>query len=138
MTYRDLRHLSASADIPTRRAFLGSIATRMLGVSAGLGCTGLLRTLAAAPSPLAMARPAHTPRGRAKSVIYPFLRGGMSHLDTFDPKPGKTTQGPTEAIATRADGIRLGRYFPKLANQMDKAVLVRSMTSKQGAHPQAQ
>ena len=138
MSRHDFRIAAHAADDLSRRAFARSLASRLLGVTVGLGCTGLLRSLAAAPAPLAAARPVHTPRGRAKSVIYLFLRGGMSHLDTLDPKPGKTTQGPTEAIASRADGIRLGRYFPKLAQQMDKAVVVRSMTSKQGAHPQAQ
>ena len=109
-----------------RRAALARIARAALGVTA----VDLLRPRACGAAAEAI------PPGT--NVVTLFMRGAMSHLDTFDPKPGKTTQGPTEAIPTRADGIRLGRYFPKLANQMDKAVLVRSMTSKQGAHPQAQ
>jgi hypothetical protein len=77
-------------------------------------------------------------RATAKHVIFLFMRGGMSHIDTLDPKPGQPTAGPTTAIPTRADGVQLGQYFPKLAEQMDKACIVSSMSSKQGAHPQAQ
>ena len=128
------------ADEPSRREFVARLAQGLLGVGVGLACTGLPGALAA--QQLAVPPRAVTPRtagaGRARQVIYLFLRGGMSHLDTLDPKPGKATQGPTTAIRTRADGVWLGRYFPKLAEQLDKAVVVRSMTSKQGAHPQAQ
>ena len=76
------------------------------------------------------------PKGRAKSIIYIFLSGGMSHLDTFDPKPGAETQGPVEAISTSADDVRISQYFPKLAKQMHHVCLVRSMNSNQGAHAQ--
>ncbi len=123
------RALARQGDAGTRRQFVGTLARGLLGVSFG----GLLA---------ASARPGTTisapTRGRARQVIYLFLRGGMSHLDTLDPKPGKVTQGPVEALRTRADGVLLGRYLPKLADQMDKACIVRSMTSTQGAHPQAQ
>jgi uncharacterized protein (DUF1501 family) len=140
MSKHPLKTAAHTADEPTRRAFACALASRLLGVTVGLGCTGILRSLAATTRPALAAAgiPVHTPRGRTKSVIYLFMRGGMSHLDTLDPKPGARTQGPTQTIRTRADGVRLGHYFEKLAEQMDKAVIVRSMTSKQGAHPQAQ
>ena len=74
--------------------------------------------------------------GKAKSVIYLFMSGGMTHLDTFDPKPDAPDEfrGPTETIKTKADGVRLGHYMSKLAGQADKVALVNSMTSTQGAH----
>jgi hypothetical protein len=72
----------------------------------------------------------------AKNVIYLYMSGGMTHLDTFDPKPGAETQGPTKAIKTSADGVRIGEYLPKLANQMHHACLINSLSSTQGAHEQ--
>ena len=74
--------------------------------------------------------------GKAKKAIYLFMSGGMTHLDTFDPKPGGETQGPTKAIGTSVSSIRLSEHFPKLAERMDKLSIVRSMTTNQGAHAQ--
>ncbi len=129
------KHLIRGTDPATRRTFQTGIAQSLLGVGAAatFGPNAVARALLQDPqAPLVLGR------ASAKHVIYLFLRGGMSHVDTLDPKPGKTTQGPVEAIATRADGVLLGQYFPKLAQQMDKVCIVSSMTSKQGAHPQAQ
>jgi hypothetical protein len=70
----------------------------------------------------------------AKSVIYLYLRGGLSHVDTLDPKPGRPEMGGVEAINTSTDGIQIGAWFPKLAKQMHHITLVRSMTSTQGVH----
>lgn len=112
------------ADTETRRAFLTTIAQRALGV-------------AALPS-LAHWLPATTERATAQAVIYVFLKGGMSHLDTFDTKPGQKTQGPVKSIDTSANGIQLSEYFPMLARQMHHVALVNSMSSTVGAHEQAQ
>lgn len=130
-----LHDLIRSTDIPTRRTFLAGLARSLLGVgaTATFGPSAIARSLRQDPqAPLVLGR------ATAKHVIYLFMRGGMSHLDTLDPKPGKATQGPVEAIPTRADGVLLGQYLPKLATQMDKACIVSSMTSRQGAHQQAQ
>jgi hypothetical protein len=75
--------------------------------------------------------------GKAKHVIYLFMSGGMSHIDTFDPKPKKKdVMGKTETIASKADGIQLGHYLKKTAAVMDKACVINSMNSTQGAHEQ--
>ena len=74
---------------------------------------------------------------RARSVIYLNMSGAMSHVDTFDPKPGTDQAGPVEAIHTSADGIILSQYLPTIAQHMHNAALVRSVTSNQGAHMQA-
>lgn len=73
--------------------------------------------------------------GQAKSVIYLFMSGGMTHLDTFDPKPeaGAETMGKTETI-NGAGGIRLGHYLQGLAKCSSELSLIRSMNSTQGAH----
>ena len=130
-----LRNLITATDLDTRRTFLRSMASSLLGVSAAatFGPRALAAQLAQDPAP-----PLVLGRASAKHVIYLFLRGGMSHIDTFDPKPGKVTQGPNEALRTRADGVLIGQYFPKLAEQMDKVCIVSSMQSRQGAHEQAQ
>lgn len=74
---------------------------------------------------------------KAKSVIYLYMSGGMSHLDTFDPKPKKKdVMGPLEAIPSKADGILVGQHLPKTAGVMDKVCVVNSVTSQQGAHEQ--
>ena len=72
--------------------------------------------------------------GRAKQVIAINLRGGLSHVDTFDPKPGRDVMAGVRAIATSADGVQVSEWFPKLAQQMHHVALVRSMTSTQGVH----
>jgi hypothetical protein len=130
-----LHDLVRGADITTRRSFLSHMAGSLLGVgaTATFGPAALASSLHQDPQ-----KPLVLGRASAKHVIYLFMRGGMSHIDTLDPKPGKATQGPNTPIPTRADGVLLGQYFPKLAEQMDKACVVSSMTSKQGAHPQAQ
>ena len=74
---------------------------------------------------------------RARSVIYLNMSGAMSHVDTFDPKPGTDQAGPVEAIQTSADDIILSQYLPTISQHMHNAAIVRSVTSNQGAHEQA-
>jgi len=77
---------------------------------------------------------------QAKSVIQIFLWGGMSHNDTWDPKPGTGYDYMGEldrAIPTNADGMQLGSLFPKLAKQADKFSLIRSMTHGNDGHETA-
>ncbi|MGE3174458.1 MAG: DUF1501 domain-containing protein [Planctomycetota bacterium] len=137
MSTFDFRRLCRRADAPTRRQFVSSLARGLLGVTAA-GFATRVATAARPDRRLQPLLPVHTPRGRARQVIYLFLRGGMSQIDTLDPKPGQKTQGPTEALRTRADGVLVGQHLPLLALQLDKACIVRSMTSTQGAHAQAQ
>ncbi len=74
---------------------------------------------------------------KAKRAIFVYLQGGASHLDTFDPKPGRTTGGPWKPVATAIPGVYLGQHLPKLAAQMQRFALIRSMTSKEGNHSRA-
>lgn len=78
--------------------------------------------------------------GKAKSIIQIFLWGGMSHVDTWDPKPdaGYDYNGPMKApLSTNVDGIRVSEWFPKLAKQADKYSLIRSMTHRNNGHETA-
>lgn len=76
-------------------------------------------------------------RGKAKQVILLFMNGGASHLDTFDPKPGATTQGPTRAIDTSVTGVKIASSLPRIAKHMSDIALIRGMTSKEGNHERA-
>lgn len=79
-------------------------------------------------------------KAKAKAVIQIFLWGGMSHIDTWDPKPeaGRDYMGDlAKAIPTNADGIQIGELFPKLAQQADKYALIRSMTHRNNGHETA-
>ena len=115
------------SDELSRRGFLSKTAGSFLGVS-------LLPSLA----PTSLFAQTRNSNAKANKVIYLYMSGGMSHMDTFDPKPGTEEQGPVQAIDTNVDGIQFSEYLPSLARQMDKMAVVRSLTSTQGAHEQGQ
>src|SRR5262245_37936497 len=71
-------------------------------------------------------------RRKRKACILLWLSGGPSQFETFDPKPGAETQGPTKAIATSVPGIHIAEHWPRTATVMGDLALVRSMTSKEG------
>ncbi len=75
---------------------------------------------------------------KASACILLWLNGGPSHIDTFDPKPGKASGGPFKAIKTRAPGVLLCEHLPRLAERCNEIALVRSMSSKEGNHSRAQ
>ncbi len=94
---------------------------------------------AASPAPVAKP-PAPAIPAQAKSVIQIFLWGGMSHIDTWDPKPdaGYDYMGEFRtAIPTNVSGIQIGELFPNLAKQADKYSLIRSMTHRNNGHETA-
>lgn len=105
----------------SRRSMLGALGASFLGFS--------VRDL------LAYAGTSHKPQ--AEQVILFWNGGGMSHLDTWDPKPGAPTGGEFEAIETSTDGVRISEIFPELARQMHHCALVRSIAGTQGAHERA-
>ena len=115
----------------SRRQFVAGAARTLLGV----GAVPVLANTAFG-SNLVTPDSRFTVGGQAKSAIYVYLSGGMSHLDTFDTKPGAETQGPVESIATSADGVRISEYFPKMADQMHNVAIINSMSTTQGAHAQ--
>ncbi len=95
---------------------------------------------AAAPALVAPGIAQAAGKARAKSVIQVFLWGGMSHNDTWDPKPdsGYEYMGDfKKAIPTNVDGIQIGELFPNLAKQADKYSLIRSMTHRNNGHETA-
>ena len=108
----------------TRRQFAQNIAKAYLGVNALIYGQDLIARTTRIPT--------------ARHVVFLNMSGGMTHIDTFDPKPeNKEVMGETSAINTSADGIQLGSWLPRTAQQMHLASLVRSVNSNQGAHEQA-
>src|SRR6516165_10087054 len=105
----------------SRRAFLQVGA---LGVG-GLTLAQLLRSEAFAGI-----------RSSQKSVIFIYLVGGPPHQDMFDLKPDapKEIAGPWRPIATNVPGIQICEAFPRLARDMDKLVIVRSLVGNQADH----
>lgn len=71
------------------------------------------------------------------AVILVWLRGGASHLDTFDPKPQASSdyRGPYQPIHTNVSGIEICELLPQLSRMADKYALVRSLSHTGGGHP---
>lgn len=122
-----MKDLLNRLDPLSRRDFARYIAKAFLGVGLGPYAAHVCARANDATS-------AQINRGSATNVIYLFMSGGMSHLDTFDPKNPAEIRGPVESSNTNADGIRLSQYLPRMARHMDKAAVIRSMQSNQGAH----
>jgi hypothetical protein len=120
-------HLFSSE--PSRRQFVLGIAKSCLGVSV----LPLLDSKASAAFE-GSSKAKQIPT--ARNVIYLYMSGGMTHLDTFGVSPGADTMGDTKCIPTSADGIQLGDGLPTVAKFMHHGVVINSMTSTQGAHEQ--
>jgi uncharacterized protein (DUF1501 family) len=73
------------------------------------------------------------------SVIHLWLTGGMSHLDTFDPKPDADARYRSQfkPIETNVSGIRISEHLPRTAKLANKFAIIRSMTHRQAAHEAA-
>lgn len=65
----------------------------------------------------------------ADSCILIFLNGGPSHLDMWDMKPGAPAEirGPFQPIATTVPGIQFSEHLPRLARQVHRCAIVRSV-----------
>ena len=113
----------AGNDCQSRRLFMEMSAKLSLGVS--LSVPFLPKALKAQDG------------AKAKNLIYIYLAGGMTHLDTFDPKRGDV-MGNSESIDSPVDNMKFGSLLPGLASQADKLAVINSMTSTNGAHEQGQ
>jgi uncharacterized protein (DUF1501 family) len=106
----------------SRRDFLNAGSLGFLGLT--------LREYLAAASASTGNAPA---AGKARAVILFWLEGGPSHVDTWDPKANSNFK----PISTNVAGIQISELLPKMAKQMDKFALVRSMHTRGTDHPQA-
>lgn len=116
---------SGPASRVSRREWLRAGGLSLLGLSAGQ----LARLRAGMPESSA-------PGGRAKSCVFIFLFGGPSHIDLWDMKPEAPVEirGEFRPIATRVSGIQVCEHLPRLAQQMDKLCIVRSMEHRMPVH----
>src|SRR5579872_1336890 len=128
-------------------------ALRFMGC--GFGTLGLANLLCAESErgPLAPKAPHFPPK--AKRVIFLFLNGGMSHVDTFDPKPmltkydgqpmpgpkiqtdrasGNLMRSPFEFRKCGQSGIEVSEIFPRVGSHIDDICVIRSMYSDNGNH----
>ena len=106
---------TSSAHRLTRRAFLGSSA---LGLSAAFGTSNAGVQLSKAQ----------------KRVLVIFLSGGVSQLETWDPKPGTDTGGPFRAIPTSVPGTHICELLPHTAKQIHRLALIRGINTAEDEH----
>jgi uncharacterized protein DUF1501 len=71
---------------------------------------------------------------RQKQVLFIWIDGGVSQLESWDPKPGTQFGGPFRDIATSVPDIRISELLPKSARQMHHLALIRSLCTKDNAH----
>ncbi|MBK8974404.1 MAG: DUF1501 domain-containing protein [Planctomycetes bacterium] len=102
---------------PTRRSFLSGISA--LATVPWVGARG------PRPDPTV---------GRRLIVVW--LDGGLSHLDSFDPKPAAPAdvRGELGARPTALDGVLLSEHLPRLAARLDRCALLRSLTHHEANH----
>lgn len=135
------------SDSITRREMLARTSTGF----GGLALTSLLAEEAAAASP--------AKGGKAKNVIFLYMSGGVSHVDSFDPKPrlrelhgqpmpvkvertqfnnnGKIFGSPFEFQPSGQSGLEISTMFPEIRKWCaDDLAVVRSMTSSVNEHAQ--
>jgi hypothetical protein len=73
---------------------------------------------------------------RRKSVILLWMAGGPSHIDTWDPKPGRPSnnRGPFSTISTAVPGVTVCEHLPKQAAMMDRFTVIRSVDPRKSSH----
>jgi hypothetical protein len=78
-------------------------------------------------------------RGPVRSCIFIFQQGGLSQIDSWDPKPEAPDElrGPYKPIATSVPGLRIGELMPRLAQQAHRYCVIRSMTHTDLIHDSA-
>jgi len=149
----------------SRREFLFEAGGGLSGVALAwlLGQDGLLAAEGACPSagagsPYAPKKPHFTPR--ARSVISLFMSGGVSHIDTFDPKPmlekyaGQPLTGKGEIVVRQGhpgplmpspfkfarhgqSGLEISELFPHVATHADRLAVIRSISGRSNDHVMA-
>lgn len=101
-----------------------------------LGGLGLLGSRTALGAPAGAQGPGF---GRARSVLVVFTSGGMSQIDTLDPKPEapEEIRGAFTTIPTRVPGTRVCEHLPRLSRLLDRCTLVRSLSHEDLDHGSA-
>ncbi len=108
-----------------RRQFLGAITTG--AVAAGSASLGGLSVLTQPAAAAELAK-------QQKRVIVFNMHGGLSQLESWDPKPGAPTGGPFRAIPTSVPGTHICELLPETAKQMHRLAIVRSVDTTEDDH----
>lgn len=101
----------------SRRSFLTGVSAGVLGLNA-----------------LAQPAAAKALAGDDRRVLVVWLSGGVSQLETWDPKPGTDTGGPFRSIATSAPGVRICELLPYTARHMHRLAAVRGLNTAEDDH----
>ena len=118
--------LVCSEDNVRRRNFLKAGSLSLLGMS--LSQYFELKSLMAATGETV------GKKAKAQACILLWLEGGPTHVDTWDPKPNSSFR----PISTNVPGIQISELLPRVAKNMDKLAIIRSMHTEQIDHPQGQ
>src|SRR5262249_6337149 len=115
--------------LPTKRRNLLKIGSLSLSAAA-------LSNLFRAPAAQAAAGPPPAANGKARSVIFLWMGGGVTHLESFDPKPDapEEIRGTLSPIATTLPGVQFSEACPELAKIAHKLALVRSFSHDSNDH----
>ena len=118
----------------TQRGFCDGISRRDFLTVGGMALGGIslsdvLRAESSVPSQTKSA-------ASHKAIINIYLPGGPPHIDMWDPKPQAPAEirGEFSTIQTNVPGIEVSEMFPRMAQMMDKFVLVRSLADSDGGH----
>jgi hypothetical protein len=119
------RHLPVHRRTMLQAGSLGLLGFGMNHVAALRAADGVAPATATAPA-----------AGKARSVIFAFLSGGLAQHDSFDPKPEAPAEirGEFSSIATRAPGVRICEHLPMLAARSDLWSQIRSLTTPYNGH----
>ena len=96
---------------------------RFLGTAAGVGVGAF-----------ALPAVADELRKGRKQVLMVWLDGGMSQLESWDPKPDTPFGGPFRAIPTSVPGVHISELLPQTARQMHRLAVVRSVSTQDNSH----
>jgi hypothetical protein len=109
-----------SEHLISRRQWLGS------ATGAAIGALGL--------GGLATPAVAEALRKEQRQVLFVWLDGGMSQLESWDPKPNTPFGGPFRSIQTAVPGIRISELLPESAKLMKHLAIVRSISTQDNSH----
>ncbi|MFO1022786.1 MAG: DUF1501 domain-containing protein [Planctomycetales bacterium] len=99
-----------------------------------IGAAGVVGTALPLAPHIAFAKPSASTR--AKSILLVHLSGGPSQLDTVDPKPNAPVEirGEFSTIDTAVSGITISEHLPKLAQQMARWAIIRTLSHTEHNH----
>ena len=104
-----------------------------------VGSLGLLGLSLADVTEFASQAQSQDSQTRSPAVLLVYLPGGLSHIDSFDPKPDapSDTRGEFQTITTKTPEIQICEYLPQLAARSDRWSLVRSLGHPTNDHTEA-